>query len=193
MAKEKYKYLKSVAAVAKLADALRSGRSGSNPLEVQVLSAAHLIFPFLNLEIYPMQDKQEKILRIARSFLGREYDYSHSSETLENFLDCSSFTREVFKNIGIELPRTSLAQATASKKIEEHGLDIGDLIFFRGKKGHYNDEWFPERNIYIGHVAIFIGGGKVIHASRKNGNVAEESLSDVLVYEGPIVVIKRIL
>ena len=141
-----------------------------------------------------MTEKHKQLLEFSRALINKPYDYSHFPETMQDFLDCSSFTQDVYKKINIEIPRNSIAQATVGREVENiSDIDIGDLVFFRGKKGHYNDEWFPNKNIYIGHVAIFIGNDSVIHASGKNGKVAEENLDQVINYEGPIVIIKRIL
>ena len=143
---------------------------------------------------HQMNEKQKQPLDIAGSLIGTPYKYAALPETMPNFLDCSSFTQHIYKQLGVDILRSSIAQASVGNEIEDRkDLTIGDLIFFRSTKGHYNDEWFPGRNICIGHVAMFIGGDTVIHASGKNGKVAEENLDSVMTYEGPIVMIKRVI
>lgn len=66
--------------------------------------------------------------------------------------DCSGFTMSVFKKFGISLPRTSGAQSGVGKKISPSSARAGDLIFY-ASGGHVN------------HVALCIGGGRVVHAS----------------------------
>ena len=75
----------------------------------------------------------------ASGFLGRKYRYG---ATGPKTFDCSGFTSYVFRNIGIELPRTSRMQYGLGEKIERTDLREGDLVFFsspssgRGKVGH---------------------------------------------------------
>ncbi len=139
-----------------------------------------------------MDDKQRKILNIARSLIGTPYKYAVPQEEIPKFLDCSSFTRYIFKQIGVDLPRSTILQATVGKEILSDDLQAGDLIFYRGDKGHYDDELFNGRKIYIGHVAMYTEENKAIHASFKNG-VIEEALKKISTGRGLIVMIKRIL
>ncbi len=139
-----------------------------------------------------MNSSQEKLLEIARSLIGIPYKYAAKPEDIPKFLDCSSFTQEIYKKIGIEIPRSTILQAaTAGKEVPlNENLEIGDLLFFRGSKGHYDDELFSDRKIYIGHVAMYIGNNKIIHAASSKG-VIEEGLG--LQKLGPTVIVKRIL
>jgi peptidoglycan endopeptidase LytE len=157
-----------------------------------------------------MNDKQTKLLEIARSLSGVPYKYAVPLSEIPQYLDCSSYTQYVFGKIGIELPRSTIAQATIGQNITDamdkkaystggreissrNDLEIGDLIFFRSDKGHYNDAWFSGKQISIGHAVIFIGDNKVIHAASINKKVAEEDLDHLIGHEGPIVMIKRVL
>ena len=67
--------------------------------------------------------------------------------------DCSGLVLAVFKKYGISLSHSSRAQANEGTKISASDLKPGDLIFYGNGKGNIN------------HVAIYIGGGQVIHAS----------------------------
>lgn len=141
-----------------------------------------------------MDDRQwrEEILNLAYSFLGTPYKYAAAPEDIPHYFDCSSFTQYLYRKIGIELPRSTILQATAGKTVDFlKDLEVGDLLFFRGTKGHYNDELFPGKEICIGHVAIWSGDGKVIHASSSRG-VAEMKIEEVISSCGPVVLIKRI-
>ncbi|MBI3046390.1 MAG: C40 family peptidase [Candidatus Harrisonbacteria bacterium] len=150
-----------------------------------------------------MNENQEKILTIAHSLIGTPYKYAAKPEEIPQFLDCSSFTQYVYKHLGIEIPRSTILQAAqAGKEINVNpstssgqqisDLQIGDLLFFRGTKGHYDDELFPECEVYIGHVAMYIGNNKVIHGSSKKG-VEETNLHEIIKEKGPVVMLKRIL
>lgn len=141
-----------------------------------------------------MESDQKKLLEIARSLIGTPYKYAAKPEDIPKYLDCSSFTQYVYKQIGIDIPRSTLLQAAKTGKeiSSDSPLETEDLLFFRGTKGHYDDELFPGRQIYIGHVALYIGNNKVIHGDSKKG-VGETYLKEIVKEKGPVVMIKRIL
>jgi len=137
---------------------------------------------------------QKRLVHFARKHLNKPYKYGARPWEAPKFFDCSSFVQYLYKRIKINLPRTALQQAHFGKRIEskKEKLEIGDLLFFKGKWGHYNPE-FPGG---IGHVAIYVGEGKVIEAkwneSKKAGKVKEILLEKVLKRKD-FVVIKRII
>ncbi len=148
-----------------------------------------------------MNATQTKLLGIARSHLGAPYVYGAKPEEIPQKMDCSSFTQYIYKQIGIDLERSTILQAAhtgAEIKLTTDNLQLttalrtGDLLFFRGTRGHYNDELFPNREIYIGHVAMYTEDEKAIHASYPEG-VIEQSLADIIKKRGPIVMAKRVI
>lgn len=98
-----------------------------------------------------VSDLRVDIVEYAKQFLGNKYVYGGSS--LTKGTDCSGFTMSVYKHFGITLSHSSRAQANEGRKISASELQPGDLIFYGGSSGSIN------------HVAMYIGGGKVIHAS----------------------------
>ena len=72
---------------------------------------------------------------------------------MTNGADCSGFVLSVFKKFGVTLPHYSVSQSNMGTKISSSDLQPGDLIFYGNGKGTIN------------HVAIYIGGGQVVHAS----------------------------
>jgi len=140
--------------------------------------------------------QKEKLVKLAQSLIGKPYKYGAKPEEAPNFFDCSSFTQYVFKQIGIELPRSTIEQASCGKEVDLSQLEVGDLIFVRGKYGHYNPT-FPQG---IGHVGIYVGNQEVIHAASErikekpiieNGKVIKSSLEDFIKTRAPLVIIKR--
>lgn len=95
--------------------------------------------------------KRQEIVDYALRFEGNPYVYGGTS--LTNGADCSGFVMSVFANFGYELPRVAASQYMDSEKKDMSEMETGDLVF-------YGDS--PE-GIY--HVALYIGDGKVIHAS----------------------------
>lgn len=98
---------------------------------------------------------RKNMVSYAKKFLGNRYVYGGTS--LTKGTDCSGFTMRVYQKFGYKIPRTSRSQAKASKTISSSQKKQGDLIFYGSGKR-------------VSHVAMYIGNGKVIHASnRKDG------------------------
>lgn len=140
---------------------------------------------------------QKRLVYFAKKHLGKPYKYGVKPNQAPKVFDCSSFIQYLYKRIGIDLPRSALDQAHLGKLInlKKENLQTGDLIFIKGSWGHYNPE-FPQG---IGHVAIYIGNGKIIHAkweknkdSRDNSYVKEDKVEKMLSRKD-LIVIKRIL
>lgn len=96
------------------------------------------------------------LVEYAKQFLGNPYVYGGTS--LTKGTDCSGFTQGVFKKFGIKLDRTSGAQSKNGTAIKSSELKPGDLVFY-------------SKNGSINHVAIYIGGGQVIHASSPKSGI----------------------
>lgn len=97
------------------------------------------------------------VVEFALKFVGNRYVYG--GQSLTNGTDCSGFTMQVYKHFGYSLPRSSSAQASsAGTKVSLSNLKVGDLIFY-AKRGRVN------------HVAIYIGNGKVVHASNPSDGI----------------------
>lgn len=132
-----------------------------------------------------MTDTQkEKLILLAQELVGRPYQYGAKPEDAPNVFDCSSFIQYLFKQVNVELPRSSILQAA-----DQHGEEVvpaydfsnlkpGDVLFARGRKGHYDDDLFGGRHIFIGHVGIYLGNGEVAHSRRKLGGVKIQSLTE---------------
>ncbi len=101
------------------------------------------------------------VVEKAKDYLGAPYCWGGESE---DCFDCSGFVSKVFNEAGVQLPRTSYNQYDYCVKIDKDDARIGDLVFFY-RKGK------------IGHVGIYLGGGKFIHSSSSNG-VELQSLSN---------------
>jgi cell wall-associated NlpC family hydrolase len=94
----------------------------------------------------------------AQKYLGTPYKFGAAYGQTKTF-DCSSFTKTVFNENGIFLPRVSQDQAKAGKFVSKSDLIVGDLVFFTtaGSNGK------------IGHVGIYIGDGQMIHTYGEGG------------------------
>lgn len=93
---------------------------------------------------------RQKIVDYAVQFVGNPYVYGGTS--LTNGTDCSGFTQGIYRHFGVSINRTSREQANNGKAVSLDNVKPGDLIFYKNGST-------------IGHVALYIGDGKVVHAS----------------------------
>lgn len=121
-----------------------------------------------------VSDVRVSICEYAKQFLGNRYVYGGSS--LTKGTDCSGFTMRVYQQFGISLPHSSRAQANMGTKINASEAKPGDLFFYGGRGG------------YINHVALYIGGGQVIHASSPKTGIRISNCN----YRTPVKVVRII-
>ena len=101
------------------------------------------------------------ILRSARRFMGTPYLWGGATPRA---FDCSGFVQYVFAEYGISLPRTAKEQAGIGQAPRAGDLRPGDLLFFYGGQGAQ-------------HIAIYVGGDTIIHASSAARRVRLDVLS----------------
>ncbi|MBT8344276.1 MAG: LysM peptidoglycan-binding domain-containing protein [Sulfurovum sp.] len=111
-------------------------------------------------------DKYKKITSLAKTKLGKRYVWGASGT--RNTYDCSSFTKYVYRNVGVTIPRTSIRQSKFGKYVKRDELQKGDLVFFDTSK---------RRKGYVNHVGIYLGDNKFIHASSAKKKVVITSLN----------------
>jgi phenylalanyl-tRNA synthetase beta subunit len=112
-------------------------------------------------------DVKKLLLTKAKNLIGRPYKYGVSTFLdAPDLFDCSSFTRYLFREAGIEIPRPSVEQLDFVSRVDPGELEPGDLVFLRGGRPHIT----PRHPDGVGHVGLYIGDGKVIHAEGKKYN-----------------------
>lgn len=99
----------------------------------------------------------EKISETAVQYLGTPYRFGGEGG---DGIDCSSFVQQVFHANRIDLPRTAREQINVGSDVAPGDLRKGDLVFFQTYAS------------YPSHVGIYLGDGKMIHASSGKGEVA---------------------
>ncbi len=95
------------------------------------------------------------IVDYAMQFLGNPYVWGGTS--LTNGADCSGFVMRIYEHFGYSLPRTSRAQAEATRSVSSSEVQVGDLFFYGSGS--------------VSHVALYIGGGQIIHASNARDGI----------------------
>jgi cell wall-associated NlpC family hydrolase len=107
----------------------------------------------------------EHVLRFGSAYIGVPYVWG--GNTPREGFDCSGFTKYVFAQSGIALPRTSREQVHAGYAVapDFRALRPGDLMMF------------AEPGQAISHVAIYAGNGRILHSSSSNGGVGYTDLN----------------
>lgn len=113
-------------------------------------------------------DLGKKVAKYACQFIGNPYVAGGTS--LTNGADCSGFTYRVYKDFGYNLSRTSYEQRSEGSGVSYDQAQPGDLI------------------CYDGHVALYIGGGLIVHASTQKTGIKVSNAQ----YR-PIVAVRRIV
>jgi cell wall-associated NlpC family hydrolase len=95
----------------------------------------------------------EAIAEAALMFLGAPYEWG--GLTVEG-LDCSGLVQAVHRRFGMLLPRNADQQETVGREVALRQAEPGDLV------------------CYGDHIAIWTGEGRIVHASKEQGQVVHE-------------------
>ena len=104
-----------------------------------------------------MSVEQKQVVSYALKYVGNRYVYGGSS--LTKGTDCSGFTMSVYKKFGYKLTHNAYGQLTTTKQVKMKKIKPGDLIFYGSSKKSCS------------HVAMYIGNGKVVHASTESTGI----------------------
>jgi uncharacterized protein YgiM (DUF1202 family) len=117
-----------------------------------------------------VSDVRVELVQYALQFVGNRYVWG--GESLTKGVDCSGFTMKIYEKFGIYLPHSSRAQPSYGTKIKASEAQPGDLFFYGSGKS-------------ISHVGIYIGDGKIVHASNKRDGIKISNCN----YRTPICVV----
>ncbi len=128
---------------------------------------------------------REKLVSVADTYKGIPYKRGGATSSAT---DCSGLTMQVYRDMGLNLPRSSREQFHVGIPRKKDELEKGDLVFFSTnspyKKIKIRNKKNPRKKIVkyinaprrITHVGIYVGDGKFIHAPRPGHSVTVESL-----------------
>ena len=98
------------------------------------------------------------VINQARRYIGSPYLFGGNGTEPGQKMDCSRFVQNVMRNMGINISRTTSTQRNEGRSVNFNEMQPGDCIY------------------YNGHVVMYIGNGKIIHASPKG--VVETNIYD---------------
>lgn len=140
-------------------------RTGNKEANTETKSKSTNTAPTKETEVVTLENVTgADIVAYAKNYLGSKYVSGGSSP---KGFDCSGFTTYVYKHFGISLSRTSSGQNSNGKSVAKSDMQLGDVICFSNSSGSKK----------IGHVGIYVGGGKFIHAANSRKGVIISNVS----------------
>jgi murein DD-endopeptidase len=109
----------------------------------------------------PTAELSDQAAETALKMVGKPYRYGGSSPA---GFDCSGLVLYSYKRAGLSLPHGTDKQRTLSRPVKVADLRRGDLLFFNQEGKKY------------GHVAIYVGNGKFVHAPSSGKTVRSDTL-----------------
>jgi murein DD-endopeptidase len=105
----------------------------------------------------------DRAAALAAKMVGKPYKYGGSSPS---GFDCSGLVQYSFKQAGVSLPHNTVQQRSATRLVNVAELRRGDLLFFNQEGKKY------------GHVGIYLGDGRFVHAPSSGKSVRSDALSN---------------
>lgn len=117
-------------------------------------------------DIYVTDNGIDKMVAMEAlvDWLGTRYLFGGTSKS---GIDCSAFTRTVYRSIGFGLPRTAAMQWEVGDAVDREELQFGDLVFFNTRSA-----------VWVSHVGMYLGNDLFAHASSRNGVTVSSLNSD---------------
>jgi len=118
-------------------------------------------------------DMGKRIAKYARRFVGTPYRYGGMSP--RGGFDCSGFVAYVYRHFGFKLPHYTYGQYSLGRHVPGRRLAPGDLVFFYGR----------------GHVGLYVGHGRFIHAPHSGARVRIDRLRGEGSFDGARRIVRR--
>lgn len=175
---------------------VQTGRGSSGESNVNLTSQQYQISS-------DSQVARAQVLEKSKDYLGIPYVWGGTSSS---GLDCSGFVQSLYRQFGYNLPRTSKEQSKVGKLVSRQELLPGDLLFFDTTNDrNSSDITTPSLEMsyaievaqgtktnVVSHVGMYIGNGKMIHASSGDGYITYADLN-VSYYKNRFMNARRII
>ena len=148
-------------------DTLKEEEVISNVMEEVIYETVPVVINDVNYSV------AQSLIEYAKGFVG--YPYVYGGNSLTNGTDCSGFTKLIYAQFGIDLPRIAYDQLYVGVEVPIEQIQIGDLVL-SGYGGQTH------------HVAIYIGNNQIIHALNSDAGIVITDL-----YIMPITHVRRVL
>jgi cell wall-associated NlpC family hydrolase len=110
------------------------------------------------------------VLSVAARYVGTPYVYGG---TTPRGFDCSGYTRYVWAQLGVSLPRTANQQMNATRRVPRSQAKPGDLVFFVSGGRAY-------------HVGLYAGSGMMYDSPRAGKKLSKRKIWDAAVVFGRV-------
>jgi cell wall-associated NlpC family hydrolase len=107
----------------------------------------------------PEPSRGERAVKVALEAVGTPYRWG--GESPGTGFDCSGLVRWAYGRVGVDLPHSSYALYGEGRRVPASGMQAGDILFFEG----------------LGHVGLYLGRGRMVHAPQSGRNVEVVSLA----------------
>jgi cell wall-associated NlpC family hydrolase len=139
-------------------------------------------------EQYDAKINGTDLVSYSNTFLGMQYLWGGTTPAIldatgkyiSGGFDCSGFVQYIYKNFGVNLPRTTMDQVNKGAAVNINNLEKGDLVFFMTN---------PAQPYEVSHVGIYIGNNKFIHSPSSNDIIKISELTGY--YKEKFVIGKR--
>ncbi|MGL5750117.1 MAG: SH3 domain-containing protein [Paraclostridium sp.] len=123
-------------------------------------------------------NKIQAIVNTAKAQIGKPEVWGAEGP---NSFDCSGLTYYIYKQNGISIPRTSVAQSNFGTTVSQSNLQPGDLLFYS-----------TNGSGRVSHVGIYVGNGQMVHTSASNKSVVITSINSSY-WQNAYIKAKRVL
>jgi cell wall-associated NlpC family hydrolase len=107
-------------------------------------------------------NKGAQAASMAMKAMKNHTPYVWGGNSLSRGVDCSGLVQQIYKQLGVNVPRTTYEQAKNGKQVSAANIRPGDLVFYRGRD----------------HVGIYVGNGKIVHAANSKLGTIQSNLNN---------------
>lgn len=125
--------------------------------------------------------KGAQAVNLAMQAFKNKTPYVWGGNSLSRGVDCSGLIQQVYKQLGINLPRTTYDQAKHGKRVPLNSLLPGDIVFYN------TGSQDPNGIGSLSHVAIYIGNGQIIDARNTRSGI---KLGNINIMGGPVTAVR---